>query len=107
MMQLSERAKFFEAEHSHNTEVNFTVQALQIKILSGWASQRLGFNDSESQAYMRKNIANITRRNMIHEMLDSLQKDFARADVDVEDEEILQAAEQSYYSARDKIMPKE
>ncbi len=105
MLNISKRVEYFSAEENRSRSVDFTVQTVHVRLLSEWATDKLGITSDERVAYIRKNIANICRSNAVEAMISEIQKDFLRAHVDVEDEELLSASREASEKAHSMVNP--
>lgn len=90
MQNFKNRALYFELENALQEASDFSEKIKSVKIISDWASEQLGYDIHESEAYARAHIANIVRENQVSKMIKRIQNDLIDNNIDVESDLIIE-----------------
>lgn len=93
MQNFNNRANYFELEKALEETVEFSEKVKTVKLISDWASEQMGYDIHEAEAYARSHIANIVRENEVSKMIRRIHNDFLDCNIDL-DSAIIQ--EKSY-----------
>lgn len=84
MKNFQNRAAYFELENALETTTEFSDKVKTVRLISNWASEQLGYDNCEAEAYARVHIANIVRENEVAKMLRRIETDLFNNNIDID-----------------------
>jgi hypothetical protein len=75
MKNFKNRTAYFEIENTIENNLDFSEKIKTVKVISDWASEQMGYDIHEAEAYARSHIANIVRENEVAKMLKRIEND--------------------------------
>lgn len=103
MNNFKNRALYFELENSLLNCHDFTSTIRTVRLISNWASEQLGYDIHEAEAYARANIANIVRENQIEKMIKRIEHDLIDHNIDTNDEVLLDESRNLLQEIHEKL----
>jgi hypothetical protein len=103
MNQFKKRCAYFELEQALEQSLNFEDKVKTVNSISLWASHHLGFNQSETEAYARKHIANIIRENEVSKMLRRIEKDLELKNIEFDNQTLIQTSNELLKSIQSSL----
>lgn len=103
MKNFQNRAAYFELENALEATTEFTEKVKTVRLISNWASEQLGYDIHETEAYARAHIANIVRENEVSKMLRRIENDLFNNDIDIDSELMVKKSHELLKSALKKL----
>ena len=103
MKNFKNRVAYFEIENAINQISDFTDKVKTVRIISNWASEQLGYDIHETEAYARSHIANIVRENEVAKMLKRIENDLLTNNIDTNSELIVESTNNLLKNVSEKL----
>lgn len=104
MTTFDDREKSFEEKYKHDQELQFKVSARRNKLLGLWAAQKLGYDETEAEAYARQVIASDFEKPGDEDVFEKVWGDFQKNNIDVSEHQLRKEMDQLMSVAREQIM---
>ncbi len=103
MKNFQNRAAYFELENAIETTTEFSEKVKTVRLISNWASEQLGYDNCEAEAYARVHIANIVRENEVAKMLRRIETDLFNNDIDIDSELMVKKSQDLLKNALEQL----
>ncbi len=104
MTTFDKREDEFEKAFVHDAELQFKIDSKRNRLLGLWAAEKLGLNQTNSEAYADALVAAEASADADGKVFARLRADFDAADVDLSDHQIRREMEERTIEARKAIV---
>jgi len=104
MGSFDDRERAFETKFAHDEEMKFRITARRNRLLGEWAARQMGLNEAETESYAKDVIRSDFEEAGDQDVVRKVMGDLTAADIDIDEEAILEALRNKEIEARRQII---
>ncbi len=104
MSQFNDRERAFEAKYARDEEMQFRIIARRNRLLGQWAARKMGLTEAEAESYAKDVIRSDFEEAGEHDVVRKVLGDLTAADVDCDEDQIVEALRNKEIEARRQII---
>ena len=105
MSTFEERKQAFENKFKYDQDIRFKINSRRVRLVGGWAAERLGFTGEEAEAYAQEVVAVDIDKPCHADAIHKLRTDFKNRGLEISDHRIAKELERQWEIARQQVAP--